>query len=486
MSTETELLPHRYRGPKRIGRGAMGEIYRATDTTLGRAVAIKLLAERYAEDDAIRQRFTREALAAARLSGAPNIVTIFDVGEWNERPFIVMEYLSGGSLDDRLRSDGAAAPGRALDWLEQAARALDAAHAEGVVHRDVKPANLLLDRDENVHVADFGIASAAGMDSLTQTGTVLGTAGYLSPEQAQGERATPASDRYALGVVGWELLTGTRPFQAETMTAEAAAHVNQPVPSVCDRNEDLPCELDPVFERALAKDPRARYGSSAEFVADLRRALDEAAGKTGTFPVARQTAPTVAAGATRPAPSRGGSSPLGRRPSTSRRHPWLWAFVGLLALSAIVGGILGAVLGGGGDGSSQARTVVKTLKERGTTVHETATLTAAPPPSTQATRPTTAAAAPSSGDPHSLNDRGFALMGQGDYQSALPLLQQAVQGLQGRGPSDPYEGYANYNLGYTLLQLGRCSAAMPYLQKARELEPERREPKDALKRARKC
>src|SRR6478609_10683475 len=262
MTVHTELLPPRYRSPKRIARGGMGEIYRATDATLGRAVAVKLLAERYSRDDAIRQRFTREALAAARLSGEPHIVTIFDVGEKADRPFIVMEYLSGGSLEERIRATGPQEPGQALEWLEQAASALDAAHRHGVVHRDVKPANLLLDRNANVHVADFGIASAAGMDSLTMTGTVLGTAGYLSPEQAQGERATPASDRYSLGVVAFELLSGERPFERESQTAEAAAHVNAPVPSIAERCENLPHELDRVFQRALAKDPSRRYPSA--------------------------------------------------------------------------------------------------------------------------------------------------------------------------------------------------------------------------------
>src|ERR671935_687213 len=203
MAVETTILPPRYRSPKLVARGGMGEIYRATDDTLGRAVAVKLLSERYARDQPVRQRFTREALAAARLSGEAHIVTIFDVGEWNDRPFIVMEYLGGGSLDDRLQAQGAVDPGEALGWLEQAAAALDAAHANGVVHRDVKPGNLLLDRTGDVHVADFGIASAAGLDALTLTGTVLGTAGYLAPEQAQGERATPASDRYALAVVAY-------------------------------------------------------------------------------------------------------------------------------------------------------------------------------------------------------------------------------------------------------------------------------------------
>src|SRR5438067_3469409 len=216
MPVEANLLPDRYGGPQRIGHGGMGDIYRATDTTLGRAVAVKILAERYSQDESIRRRFMREALAAARLSGESNTVTIYDVGEWNERPFIVMEYLGGGSIDDRLRAQGRVEPGQALAWLEDAAAALDAAHRHGVVHRDVKPANLLLDRAGVVHVGDFGVASAAGMASLTITGTVVGTAGYLSPEQAQGERATPASDIYALAVVAYELLSGRRPFGSDS------------------------------------------------------------------------------------------------------------------------------------------------------------------------------------------------------------------------------------------------------------------------------
>ncbi len=194
----------------------MGDIYAATDEVLGRKVVVKLLAERYAPDAGIRERFKREGLAAARLSGQPGAVTIFDVGEWEGRPFIVMEHLAGGSLEQRIRQDGAQPPGRALAWLEQAATALDAAHARGIVHRDVKPANLLLNERDEVRVADFGIASAAGLHSLTLTGTVLGTAGYLSPEQAAGHRSGPASDLYALAVVAYELLSGHRPFARES------------------------------------------------------------------------------------------------------------------------------------------------------------------------------------------------------------------------------------------------------------------------------
>jgi len=396
MALQTDILPPRYRSPKRIAQGGMGEVYRATDATLGRAVAVKLLAERYSRDDAVRQRFTREALAAARLSGEPYIVTIFDVGEHAERPFIVMEYLSGGSLEQQLRHEGAQEPGQALEWLEQAALALDAAHRHGVVHRDVKPANLLLDRNNDVHVADFGIASAAGMDSLTMTGTVLGTAGYLSPEQAQGERATAASDRYSLAVVAFELLSGRRPFESESITAEAAAHVNAQVPSIARMCEELPHELDPVFRRALAKNPGERFESAAEFVA--------------------AAAPRV-------------------------------------------------------------RTV--TLTQKGTTVQRTVTAPTTPPPP-----PTPPPAASSSQSGFALNDAGYQKQQAGDYAGALPLLQQAVAKLNGTGVA--YEGYANYNLGYTLLQLGRCSEAIQYLERAKKLEPSRHEPKDALKQAKRC
>ena len=280
MTVGAELLPERYTGAQQIGRGGMGEIFRATDTTLGRVVAVKVLAEQYAQDAAVRQRFTREALAVARLSGNPHIVTIYDVGDHRERPFIVMEYLSGGSLEQRLRTEGVPPPGQALEWLEQAAGAIDAAHRQGVVHRDVKPANLLLDRHGGVHVADFGIASAAGLGSLTQTGTVLGTASYLSPEQAKGEPTSPASDLYSLGVVAFELLTGRRPFERDSVAAEASAHVTSEVPSVSDVNPAIPWEVDSVFAKALAKDPAARFGSAAEFVAALRASLEEAAGTT--------------------------------------------------------------------------------------------------------------------------------------------------------------------------------------------------------------
>jgi eukaryotic-like serine/threonine-protein kinase len=492
VAVDTDILPARYRGPHQIGRGGMGEIYRATDSMLGRAVAIKILAARHAEDDAVRERFTREALAAARLSGQPNTVTIYDVGEHNGRPYIVMEYLAGGSLDDVLRNEGAQSPEKAFAWLEQAGRALDAAHAEGVVHRDVKPANLMLDRSGNVHVADFGIASAAGMDSLTMTGTVLGTAGYLSPEQASGDRATPASDRYALAVVAYELLTGKRPFQADSPTAEASAHVNAPVPSVCDTSS-LPCELDPVFQKALAKEPTGRYGSCAEFVGALRDALAEAAGSTSELEPVAAVAATAATSRVRADEPEDAQYAPARPPyyAPRRRRSQAWPVLALLLVAGAVGGPLAAYFVTRGDGDNgrtraaapQPSVVTKTVKAENVTT--TVVSTALPPPPATATGPApTPPASNASG--HTINDDAYAKMRAGDYAGALPLLQQAVRKLSGAGPSDPYEAYANYNLGYTLLKLGRCGEAIPYLHTADRLEPWRHEPRDALKQARAC
>jgi len=275
---------------------------------------------------------------------------------------------------------------------------------------------------------------------------VMCTAGYLAPEQAEGHRATAASDRYALGVVAFELLTGARPFESDTPTAEAAAHVHKEVPSVRGRT-DLPYELDDVFRKALAKDPKQRYGTCAEFVAALRGALDEAAGVTQALPL------------------------VFRRP---RRRAPLWSLLALGIVMAVVAGVaLAAVLTGGGSGA----------KPKAAAQPRTAAATTAPPAPATTPPATTATAAP---DGHALNDQAYALMQQGNFAGALPLLQQAVQKLQGTGPTDAYEGYATYNLGYTLLQLGRCQDAITYLQRAAQLEPGNAAVQAALQQAQAC
>jgi len=442
----SDILPPRYRSPIAVGHGGMGDIYRATDDVLGRAVAVKVLAERYAEDVALRARFTREALTAARLSGEPNTVTIFDVGEHDGRPFIVMEYLSGGSLETELRKSRVP-PAQALDWLEQAAQALDAAHRHGVVHRDVKPGNLMLSRDGSLNVSDFGIASVAGMDSMTQTGTILGTAGYLSPEQARGEPASPASDRYALGVVAFELLAGSRPFEAASATAEATAHASAPVPSIAERDPGLPRELDRVLARALAKDPDERYSSCAELVADLRAAFAAAATRTAVL------TPTA-------------------RPTERRRIPLAPWPLALLAALAVSGVLLAALLTRGDRGGQVVvRTLVKTVTTQGA------------PTVTTVTSSGSTAPAPSGASGQELNDQGYAKMQAGDYQGALPLLEDAVGKLQGLGSID--EAYASYNLAFTRFALGSCDGVLDLLDRSQEVQGHRAEINRLRKDARK-
>ena len=200
------------------------------------------------------------------------MVTIFDVGEHEGRPFTVMEHLPGGTLAVRA-GGGRVDPEQALAWLAQAAEALDAAHGHGIVHRDVKPANLLFDSSDRLQVVDFGIARVVDETAgMTAPGTVLGTAGYLAPEQAQGHETTAASDRYALAVVAYELLTGRRPFERESPTAEAAAHIHEIVPPASEQ-ADLPEAVDAVFARALAKKPVHRFPTAAAFVDALSEAL---------------------------------------------------------------------------------------------------------------------------------------------------------------------------------------------------------------------
>jgi predicted Ser/Thr protein kinase len=417
MATSTDLLPSRYRAPELVARGGMGAVYCAVDTSLGRPVAIKVLDERLASDPTVRKRFEREALAAARLSGEEGIVTIFDVGEWNGRPFIVMEYIRGRSLQAVLNGEGGQSPAHALDWLEQTARALDYAHGQGVVHRDVKPSNLLLDRQGRVHVVDFGVASAAGLDSLTQTGTVIGTAGYLSPEQAQGQPASPASDRYALGIVAFELLAGSRPFENASSTAEAAAHIHAPIPSLSRRRPDFPAEVDRVFARALAKDPSQRFTSCSAFVGTLRAA----------FHAADEPTRVVL---------------HGQRPSP-RRAPLLT--LSLFVFAGVVAGLLVATHRGGTP-AAEPRTALRQT----TTIVQTVTA--------QQPAPTTSAGATTPPPPS--GGAGLALQGYdklraGDYAGALPLLEQAARQLDGTRTTD--EAYNDYNLAYALAKTEGCS-----------------------------
>src|SRR5689334_4172186 len=266
-------LPPRYRDAVLVARGGMGEVYRAWDDMLERDVAVKVLVDGHVSTWERRLRFQREAAAAARLSGVPHVVAVYDFGDVDGSEYIVMEWCPNGDVLEYARRNHVDVP-RVLKCVLQAASALDAAHAAGVVHRDMKPANLLLDADCMVKVADFGLARLGSDETgLTAAGTVLGTAGYMSPEQARGEPATAASDVYALGVVAFELLTGGRPFARVNETAEALAHVQERPPRASQAGPWLPRSVDPVFERVLAKRPEERYPDARRFVDALTRAL---------------------------------------------------------------------------------------------------------------------------------------------------------------------------------------------------------------------
>lgn len=259
----------RYRLERALGHGGMASVYVARDTGLDRAVAVKLLAENLAGDDELRKRFLREARLAARLSH-PNVVNIFDAGEDDGRPYIVMELVEGETLAERGRARAEEVRSLAL----QAARGLAHAHAAGLVHRDIKPGNLLLRSDGTLKIADFGIARAAETTALTQAGTVLGTAAYLAPEQALGEEVTPAADVYSLGAVLYELLTGRPPFEFDSLADLAEKQRAMAIAPVRELAPDVPRDLEDLVMRCLARN-RSYRPTSAELVQELEPSAPE-------------------------------------------------------------------------------------------------------------------------------------------------------------------------------------------------------------------
>ena len=270
-----ELIAGRYELEELVGTGGMSSVYRAHDRQLERNVALKVLHERLGADDEHVSRFRHEARAVAQLSH-PNVVTVIDRFEEGGRQYIVFEYVDGENLKQLLDRTGPLPVRRALEIALAVADGLAYAHEHGVVHRDVKPQNVLLSRDGEIKVTDFGIARSLDAESgLTLTGTVLGTSSYLSPEQASGLRVTPAADVYSLGVVLYELLAGEVPFPGGNQVVVALKHVNEPPPSLLERRPDVPARLAAAVALALQKDPERRFASMAAFAAELRACLAE-------------------------------------------------------------------------------------------------------------------------------------------------------------------------------------------------------------------
>ncbi len=342
-------MDNRYTLTDRIGGGGMAEVYLARDTVLEREVAVKILRGQFSHDDEFVERFRREARSAAALSH-PNIVQVYDQGRAEDGTYyMAIEYVPGGTLKERIVEQGALDPAEAVGIAGKVAEALSVAHDRGIIHRDIKPQNVLMTPRGEAKVADFGIARAASATVVTQTNLVLGTAGYMSPEQAIGERVEPTSDLYSLGVVLYEMLTGCLPYEADTPIGVAMQHINAPPQSPRDANPEVPEDLDAVTLRLLSKDPADRYPSADTLAQDLERirnslpvsAAPRATSETRVAPVAAPVQPT-----------RSRPTSVGR--TTRRRKgrglmPVFFALVaGLLLLTGVAWALSSGMLGGGG------------------------------------------------------------------------------------------------------------------------------------------
>jgi eukaryotic-like serine/threonine-protein kinase len=269
-----EVIAGRYELEELVGTGGMSSVFRAHDRLLERRVALKILHEQYSRDAEYVDRFRREARAAAQLNH-PNIVTVIDRGEQDGRQFIVFEYVDGETLKELVAEHGPLPIRDAIELTLQVARALSFAHARGLVHRDVKPQNVILDGDGRAKVADFGIVRALEGEGATLTGTVLGTSDYMPPEQARGDKVDAQGDVYSLGAVLYELLTGEVPFPGESFFSVAVRHINDPAPSVLERRPETPLRLAQAVDCCLAKEPADRFGSMGELVAELEACIGE-------------------------------------------------------------------------------------------------------------------------------------------------------------------------------------------------------------------
>ena len=345
---DRRVLANRYTLLEVLGSGGMALVYLARDKVLERDVALKVLREHYADDEEFVERFRREAKNAASLNH-PNVVQIYDQGRAEDGTyFMAMEYVPGGTLKEHIAKRGSLEPSEAAGIASQVAEALALAHGRGIVHRDIKPQNVLLTTSGEAKVADFGIARAASARTMTEANVVLGTAAYMSPEQVGGERVGPKSDLYSLGIVLYEMLTGALPLRGDDPIATAMKHINQPAPHPRDANPTIPEGLDALSAKLLAKDPQQRYPGAAELAEDLRRIRDGLSplavgvGEQPTVPVAGTTREWTRTSPAVVTPGRGGP----RVGSGSTRWPTFLPLVALLIGVVLLGALAWGLLQG--------------------------------------------------------------------------------------------------------------------------------------------
>ncbi|HEX4521496.1 MAG TPA: serine/threonine-protein kinase [Gaiellaceae bacterium] len=403
-----------YRIVEPLGRGGTSVVYRAEHVRLGRTAALKLLAPALGESDNRHERFLRESKLAASLDH-PNIVPVYDAGEENGLLYIAMACIEGDDLKTLLVKEGALPPRRALRIVSQVAAALDAAHARGLVHRDVKPANILIGDGDRAYLSDFGVVKEIAEVGTTRTGSFVGTIDYCAPEQIEGRDVDARADVYALACVLYECLVGTPPFHRSSDVAILNAHLHAPPPKLSKAAPDLPPALEPVLAKALSKSPLDRYASCGEFVAAARTAV---------------AAPRVS-------------------------HGRLVISLAVLAAAALVGALVAVAVDHFGFRSAAPAPVTVTNVE-------TTTVRVRP------TRPTLETLLFKSKDPKTLNGAAFALIDAGEYATALPFAEKAMHQAK-RGTKTL--GYATFNTGYALYHLGQCTQALTYLRSSLKLEP---------------
>jgi Protein kinase domain len=418
----TEVAGYRILEP--LGRGGTSVVYRAEHVRLGRPAALKLLTAALGEAD-FRERFLRESKLAASLDH-PGIVPVYDAGEEDGLLYIAMACVEGSDLKTLLVREGKLPPRRALRIVGQIAAALDTAHARGLVHRDVKPANVLVGPDDRAYLSDFGVVKELASNGTTRTGGFVGTIEYSAPEQIEGGEVDARTDVYALACVLYECLVGTSPFHRSSDVATLNAHLHASPPKLTKAAPDLPAGLEPVLAKALSKSPLDRYATCGEFVAEARAATTE------------------------------------RR--VSRRR--LALSLALLVLAAAVGAAIAAA--------------VTLLAAGGTTTETTTVVEKAPPPPVALDD-----LLQESRDGRTLNDAAFYLIKAKEYARAVPLARRAVRYT---APGSVTRGYATFNLGLALLKTGRCAEALHFLERALKIEAKEQRPfiRPRIKQAQRC